>query len=127
MQTILVVDDNKDVLALIQKTLTREGYNVITAMDVIDALPHAAKSDLIVTDLNFPGLKGSDLAEMVKNTKKPIILITGETNHLNPCLHLFSSVLLKPFPRETLIDAVNNVFSVPDPIPVAAVSDHAHP
>jgi len=79
---ILIVDDEKDVLTVLQTRLSSAGYEVIKANNGNDAIA-AAKSespDLIVLDIMMPGMDGSQTSQVLKNdpqTKKiPIIFLT---------------------------------------------------
>ncbi len=66
MGTVLVVDDEPDVLRLVQTVLARDGHNVLTAANGERALERARKGDLpdlLVTDVVMPGLSGPMVAE----------------------------------------------------------------
>jgi PleD family two-component response regulator len=60
-RTILVVDDERDLVDLISYNLTRHGFGVLTALDGNDALDVATKElpDLICLDLMMPGIDGT--------------------------------------------------------------------
>lgn len=80
---ILIVDDNRDTVDILQSLLEKEGYKVLTAVDGEEAIQTAAEQipDLILMDINMPGLRG-DMAAMrirgEKITRKiPIIILTG--------------------------------------------------
>ena len=80
---ILVVDDENDVLLMLDKRLTAEGYSVITANNGCAALTLAKVQlpDLIVLDILMPGMEGSEVAEKLKehpSTKNiPVIFLTA--------------------------------------------------
>ncbi|GEM_PF-4931897 len=58
-KNILVVDDERDILDLIQYNLSKEGYTVTTALNGKEALDKAdAKTDLVILDLMMPVLDG---------------------------------------------------------------------
>ena len=61
--TILVVDDEPDIVEIIRYNLEKSGYNVIVAVDGPIALNKARDEspDLIVLDLMLPGLEGTDV------------------------------------------------------------------
>jgi len=79
---ILIVDDEKDILALLGKRLSSSGYDVIKAENGKDAIVMAKNQspDLIILDILMPGMDGSQTADILKNdatTKNiPIIFLT---------------------------------------------------
>lgn len=83
MHKILVVDDEKDVLQLLEKRLTSEGYAVITASSGFDAISLAKLKlpDLILLDILMPGVDGGEVARKLKgdpNTQNiPVIFLTA--------------------------------------------------
>jgi DNA-binding response OmpR family regulator len=66
--TILVVEDNEKLLALLRRALEREGYRVIPALSGSDMrkLLHVVKPDLIVLDVGLPDVDGRDLLAALK-------------------------------------------------------------
>ena len=92
MRKILIVDDNPLILAILSDAL-RADYRVVTAASGEDAMvvlesldpgtgSHGDTFDLIVTDLNMPGISGYDLAGFVKTLNHshrftPVILLTS--------------------------------------------------
>ncbi len=83
--TILVVDDEEDILDLLDWRLTSEGFVVKQASNVehAHAILKANDIDLILSDMRMPGQDGLDLLNFVKNRnlEKPVMLIlTGQTN-----------------------------------------------
>jgi CheY-like chemotaxis protein len=85
-QTILVVDDEPLIRALILKILRREGYFVLEASSAEEALSVASKHletiDLLITDVILPGLSGRQFAELMFSgrPKLKIIYISGYTD-----------------------------------------------
>lgn len=85
-EQILVVDDEIPVLSVIQQSLRKMGYRVITRADSQDALEtfraEPDRFDLVITDHTMPGLQGADLAERMGEIRSevPVILVTG-LNH----------------------------------------------
>ena len=61
-QTILIVDDEKRLVSLVQSYLAQEGYRVVTAYNGKEALPIAQKEnpDLIILDIMMPEMNGYD-------------------------------------------------------------------
>jgi two-component system NtrC family response regulator len=68
METILVVDDEKNYLRVLSAVLEDEGYEVLTALGGQEALEIQKSSDLdlILTDMKMPGMDGIELLEHVK-------------------------------------------------------------
>ena len=83
-ETLLLVDDEEDILELLRYNLTAEGYRVLCAESGETALEIAGtqKPDLIVLDLMLPGIDGLDVAAILKKDKKtqniPIIMLTAK-------------------------------------------------
>ena len=79
---ILIVDDERDVLFLLEKELAGRGYSVISADNGNDAI-NLAKSeypDLIILDIWMPGMDGAEVAaklrEDLKTKNIPVIFLT---------------------------------------------------
>ncbi|WP_027714251.1 hybrid sensor histidine kinase/response regulator [Desulfuromonas sp. TF] len=83
--TILVVDDSPTQLAMVQDTLEKEGFNVETAQDGVEAINKVYHSppSLILSDVMMPELNGYHLCRLLKNDPRtahiPIILLTNLT------------------------------------------------
>ncbi|MCD6560240.1 MAG: sigma-54-dependent Fis family transcriptional regulator [Deltaproteobacteria bacterium] len=81
MDTILVVDDEKNYLVVLEAILEPEGYEVITADNASAALKHIRESDidLVVTDIKMPGISGMKLLEKCKKIRPelPVIMMTA--------------------------------------------------
>lgn len=91
-KTILVNDDDPVITEMLAKEFARRGFDVKETHTCHDALEFAKEKnpDLIVTDINLPGMKGTELVEeLVKqNIFIPIIAISGEVK-INPKNYLF--------------------------------------
>lgn len=82
MARILVVDDEPDIRALLELVLIREGHDVETATDGLDALERYIHGsfDLICVDLDMPRLSGIELTRAVRAHRPddvPILMVTG--------------------------------------------------
>ena len=76
---ILVVDDNRDILDLIQRVLLTYGYDVLIARDGLEALQQEStmQPDMIVLDVNLPTLDGWEVCRRIKARRDvPIMLLT---------------------------------------------------
>ncbi len=80
---ILVVDDDHEVVALLEKLLVKKGYEVIKAHSGEDALEIVATEslDLVILDITLPGVDGIWVTRRMRQDEKtrviPIIIITG--------------------------------------------------
>src|ERR1044072_8490543 len=65
---ILVVDDNRDILDLVQRVLLTYGYDVVIARDGLEAIQQESimQPDLVVLDFNSPALDGGELGGKIK-------------------------------------------------------------
>jgi two-component system NtrC family response regulator len=81
METILIVDDEKNYLVVLDALLGPEGYEIITADNGRDALRLVRESDLdlVITDIKMPGMSGMELLEECKKVKPelPVIMMTA--------------------------------------------------
>ena len=81
MSKILVIDDDSIVRTLLSNSLSKSGYEVITAKDGESGIQKAAsdKPDLVITDFQMPGLSGLDVLNELKKTQPgiPVILLTA--------------------------------------------------
>jgi DNA-binding NtrC family response regulator len=79
--SILVVDDEKNILRVVSTTLTKEQYEVVTAQSAEEAMEKFVQNgiDLVVTDLKLPGQSGLDLLAFVRSRDPdvPVIVITA--------------------------------------------------
>ena len=81
-ETILVVDDNKEIVYSISELLKYEGYEVMKAYDGLEALKFASenKIDLIILDVMMPKMNGlSALMKMREYSKTPVIILSAKT------------------------------------------------
>lgn len=104
-RSILVADDDPQILALIQRHLSRLGYEVIEATDGAEALARARerRPDLILLDVLMPGMSGWEVARAVRAdaTLKgtPIVVLTAIGHAVSDATSpLFADAFLdKPF------------------------------
>ena len=109
-QTLLIVDDNQDMLSFISSCM-KEDYQVHTASDgaaALDVLQHE-QIDLIVSDVMMPGIDGFELCRRVKTdislSHIPVILLTARTTDVSRIEGLqlgADDYLTKPFNIEVL-------------------------
>jgi CheY-like chemotaxis protein len=111
--TVLVVDDEPAVRALVADMLGDMGFEVVEAADAADAMQTIETGpaiDLLVTDVGLPGLNGPQLADLVRqgHPELPVLLITGYAGDAVDQAALPSGIELlhKPFTLETLASRV---------------------
>jgi len=114
---ILVVEDNKDILANLADYLTLQGYLVDCAADGLSGLHLAAtkRYDLIVLDIMLPGIGGYGLCQQLRNNAKlttPIIMLTARDT-LDDRLEGFNAgaddYLIKPFALAELLARIQAI------------------
>ena len=80
-KTILVVDDDREIVRAISITLEREGYNVLKAYDGLEALDCVTSRDihLIIIDVMMPRLDGLSAVMKIREKKNlPIIILSAK-------------------------------------------------
>jgi DNA-binding response OmpR family regulator len=116
-QTILVVDDDEEVVDYVKLALEKEGYNIAVAYNGTDALRKCEneKVDLAILDLGIPGLSGDQVQECIKKkgVNIGIIIITGSKDPqlAVKCMRLGPhNYFFKPFSSGELAESVNAYF-----------------
>jgi DNA-binding response OmpR family regulator len=117
-RTVLVVDDEKDLVELVSYNLQRSGYNVITAGTGTEALELARthKPDLMVLDLMLPGIDGTEVARRLKadpiTSGIPIVMLTAKGEETDVVVGLTlgaEDYVTKPFSMKILLARLTNV------------------
>ena len=105
--TVLVVDDEKNIVQLARLYLNKEGYEVESAYDGLEALKMAksVRPDLIILDLMMPEMDGLEVCrELRKTSNVPIIMLTAKGDDIDRIIGLeigADDYMTKPFnPRE---------------------------
>lgn len=111
-ETILIVEDEKDIVKMLDYNLKKEGYKVLAADDGEDALDMAKsrQPDLILLDLMLPGLDGLEVCKELKSERKtrsiPVIMLTAKAQESDKVVGLelgADDYVTKPFsPRELI-------------------------
>lgn len=117
---ILLVDDDTDNSMLLKCFIETEGYEVYYAQNGREGLKlfHEVKPDLILLDINMPGINGFEMARKVRETDKRVILffLTDRTEKADR-LYGFSlkgnDYIPKPFYPEELIAKIKERFDSP--------------
>ena len=108
MRRILVVEDERNIVELVQLYLTNEGYEVLAAHDGREAirLVRSEKPDLVVLDLMLPELDGFEVCRRLRQVGNdlPIIMLTARDDDVDKIVGLelgADDYVTKPFnPRE---------------------------
>ena len=119
METILVVDDEKNYLLVLSAVLEEEGYEVLTAQGGHEALEIQKSSDLdlILTDMKMPAMDGIELLENIKGLDPdlPVIMMTAHGT-IDKAVEAMQkgaySYILKPFDNERLTIYVKKAVSL---------------
>jgi DNA-binding response OmpR family regulator len=108
-QTILVVDDEPQIVKVLRGYLEKAGFRVITAADGPQALAQHKRErpDLVLLDLNLPGADGIEVASRLRSTANvPIIMVTARVEETDRLVGLevgADDYITKPFsPREVV-------------------------
>ncbi len=117
---VLVVDDEPDILSLHRIILEREGWQVITSGDGVDAIQKAVDRlpDLIVLDVMMPRMNGYQVCRLLKSDAQtaaiPIVICTVRSLESEK-LYAYTSgadhYLVKPFNSEELVRLAQNVLA----------------
>ena len=114
---ILVVDDDRDMQALLQDLLESEAYEVDTAPDGLLALEKLVQRreqyEVILLDLTMPRMNGLQLIQVLRQQEEAcvrnIIVVSGNQDAMQQAMWLgIRSCLAKPFDLETLLDRVSS-------------------
>ena len=115
MYTILVVDDEKDIVSALEIYLKAEGYRVLSACNGKEALAAAAREDvhLILMDIMMPVMDGlSAMAQLRQTSNVPVILLTAKGEDTDKVLGLnvgADDYITKPFNPVELLARVRAV------------------
>lgn len=118
-ERLLVVDDEETLLAVMQKTLSRLGYDVTVCTSSVQALEILRNTpkgfDMLVTDQTMPMMTGIELAKEVASLRPefPVILCSGLSMTLNEAAarrHGIRRFLMKPLAAKRLAAHIREVF-----------------
>jgi DNA-binding response OmpR family regulator len=118
--TVLVADDDADILRVIELNFRLEGFEVVTARDGPDALAKAVtvRPDLVVLDVLMPGIDGYAICARIRADASlaavPVLIVTA--NHGSADLEAArragaNDLLVKPFHPVMLLDKAKAMLS----------------
>ncbi len=106
---ILVVDDEPEIVKVVKAYLEKAGYQVVIARDGAQALSvfQREKPDLIILDLNLPGIDGLDVCRTIRRESDvPVLMLTARVEEADRLIGLelgADDYVVKPFsPREVV-------------------------
>src|ERR1700733_9528292 len=112
--TVLVVDDEAAIRAIARRALEQAGYQVLEAGNgraAIDLLAQGPVVDLLIADLNMPGLGGYEMVQRIRTTRPDlkVLYVSGHISRLMDARPLWEvkAFLNKPFTNESLREAVS--------------------
>jgi two-component system alkaline phosphatase synthesis response regulator PhoP len=109
-ETILIIEDEKDIVKMLEYNLKKEGFKTLSAYDGEYALDLAVRKnpDLVILDLMLPGIDGLEVCKELKSNVKtasvPVIILTAKAQESDKIVGLelgADDYMTKPFsPRE---------------------------
>ncbi|MFT5679836.1 MAG: signal transduction histidine kinase/DNA-binding response OmpR family regulator [Myxococcota bacterium] len=117
--TILLVEDEEELLEITQRMLLRRGFRVLTATSGEEALSifseKGSSIDLLLTDVSMSGMSGFELASQLKEQcpTLPVMLISGFYQNSNQIPHQVEGALFirKPFTWAVFLDQIEALLS----------------
>jgi len=118
-KTILVVDDEQDIVDLISYNLSKEGYEVATASNGTDAveLAQRLRPDLVILDIMMPGLDGFEVCRTLRQDPSmqstAIVFLTAKAGEIDQILGLelgADDYIQKPISPRVLLARVKTIF-----------------
>ena len=115
-KSILIMDDNQDILDIVEETLAYEQFEVHSTTRANDIIPliEQLKPNLVILDYRVAGTNGGEVCRQIKSNPKfdniPVIIFSAYINSSN---ELFSygcdAVINKPFDLDELVEKVNSL------------------
>ena len=88
MENILIIDDSEDILEIFEQVLVNEGFDVSTANSGNEGIELFKRQsfDIVIIDINMPGMNGLEVVENIKNDfiLVPIILMSSDYLPVDP-------------------------------------------
>ena len=120
LETILVVDDTKEILGMVVETLENANFHVLSAGNGPDALKLGAETEgkihLVLSDVDMPEMSGPDLGQLLKKTRPDIhvMLMSGGADGNLLVLNYGWAFIQKPFIPKKLVEMITEVLHSPD-------------
>ena len=121
---VLIIDDEKPVLEMLSKVLSRKGYITDIAQNGEEGIEKIKSNEyhIVLTDIKMPGISGNQILEYVKTEKKsstPVVGMSGTPWLLDQSI--FDAVVPKPCSMQEITEVVSNLikknhrFVLPEP------------
>ena len=129
MATVLVVDDEQDLVDLVRSYLEREGYAVLTAEDGPTALELARQHepDVLVLDVMLPGLDGIEVCRRLRQWSDAyVLMLTARVEEVDKLIGLAvgaDDYMTKPFSPRELVARVKTLLRRPRGTAASAVDE----
>ena len=114
--TILIIDDEPDVVFFISRTCQPQGYHTLTASSGLEGLKYIQelpdRIDLVLLDLRMPGMGGLEVLRSIRkhNPTLPVIILTALTDKRKECEELgIEAYITKPYSLEELYRHITRV------------------
>ena len=110
---VLVIDDDEGVITLLKSIFTRLGYEVTAAYGGekgLEIFNGNRNFDMVVTDINMPGMDGNEVARSIRSSDKadvPIIAMSGYDYEVDR--GLFTLSINKPFRLQAFMDMIKSI------------------
>jgi DNA-binding response OmpR family regulator len=117
LSTILVVEDETDLLNILKLRLETEGYQVVSEVNGLEVVPRVRlhKPNLILLDIMLPGLSGFEICKLLKQDAEtrgiPIIMVTARSMSKDKFYGLecgADAYVIKPFDFQRLSALIRN-------------------
>ena len=115
--TILIIDDEPDIVEIVRHRLEQDGYSIVSAVDGLKglALVREQAPDLILLDVMMPGIDGFAVARVLKNNPQtaaiPLIMLTAKADFHSVAQGWNVNVdnyITKPFDLDELARAIKS-------------------
>ena len=126
--TVLLADDDPDILELLTALLTEEGFHVVAFSDGLAALQHirAQRPDVAIIDLAMPVMDGRELIERLRSepgSPVPVIAMSASVYASSAEMLNADAYLTKPFDLEELLAEVQHFTHQPDRQNISGTAD----
>src|SRR5687767_326351 len=110
--TVLIVDDERDLVSTVEFNLQREGHRTLTAFDGTTALALAERElpDLVILDLMLPDMSGTEVCRRLRASAAtralPVLMLTAKTEEIDRVVGFevgADDYLVKPFSMRELM------------------------
>ncbi len=117
-ENILLVDDDSELLSLLDRKLSEEGFRVLTEADGTLALDRIKRKmpDLVILDVNMPEISGMEICKTLRSDTAtqnlPVIMLTACDDQIDRVLGLefgADDYITKPFNARELVLRIKNV------------------